>query len=521
MPQSAPPLSAPTPSSAGPRVAVLGVHLEANRLARQTTKADFEAECWVEGDRISEMAGRTSNLPLEVPGFYNRMNETGPWVPVPIIIAAAQPGGPIVQAVFDEFLQKVEDGLKRSLPLDAVYVCSHGGSLATEDDDNDGTLVVRVRAIVGPDVPVVVTHDLHCSVSDRMVEATDALLAYRTNPHVDHRECAAEAADLLRLMMGGVRTQKAFIRLPIQPPGVTMLTAEGPFADLVKLGVSLQKPPILNVSVTGGFAMTDAAKCGITINVTSAGDQPAAQRVARQIAQAAWDDRHRYHRELMSVEQAVALARQAASGEIAPIVLADVADNPGGGAPGTTTWLMKALHDAGIPDVVLGLYTDRAVAAQAQEAGVGARIPVVFNREEDRFSRRFECTAEVEHVSDGFDVGRRGRDAGRQINLGRSALLRLEGSGLRVVVTTLREQPADPRTLEMFGIDIARAKCVVLKSRGHFRAGFDEFFAPAQIHEVDAPGITTNVLRSFAFQRLTRPIWPLDEETAWSLPPAA
>ena len=144
----------------------------------------------------------------------------------------------------------------------------------------------------------------------------------------------------------------------------------------------------------------------------------------------------------------------------------------------------------------------------------------MFNRVEGEFNKRFACEATVEHLSDGRDVGRRGRDAGREIVLGTSALLRLEGSGLQVVVTSLREQPADPRTLEMFGIDIGQARCVVLKSRGHFRAGFDEFFGDADIFEVDVPGLTSNVLTNFKYRGLPRPIYPLDPDTSWSPPPA-
>jgi microcystin degradation protein MlrC len=125
----------------------------------------------------------------------------------------------------------------------------------------------------------------------------------------------------------------------------------------------------------------------------------------------------------------------------------------------------------------------------------------------------------VVKISDGKDVGRRGMHAGRQILLGASALLRLEGSGLLVAVVSLREQPVDPRMLEMFGVDLSQVRCLVLKSRGHFRAGFDEFFQPAQIHEVDTPGLTSAVLRNFRWKGLQRPIWPLDAETTFSLPP--
>jgi len=509
----------PQAYAVSPRVAIVGLHLEANGFAPPTTKQDFLAECWEEGEAISEKARKQSHLPLEIPGFYDRMNATGAWTPVPLILLAAQPGGPVEQAVFDEFMGTAERRLREALPVDAVYVCSHGGSSATGDGDNDGTLVAMVRRVVGADVPIVVTHDLHCNVSERLVENADALIAYRTNPHVDHRECAAEAADLLRRLIGGTKTRKAFIRVPIVPwPATTMLSSEGPYADLLRLGQRLTKHPILNVSVTAGFVLTDVSKCGLTINVTSDGDQQAADAVARQIARAAWADRLRYFAKLISLEEAVAMAREASSGARAPIILADVADNPGGGGLGNTTWLLRALHEAGAEGAVIGLFTDRVLAARAHSLGEGARFDAVFTSEETEFSRRFEGAVTVEGLSDGSVIGRRGRDAGREIVLGKSALLRLEGSGVRVIVTSLREQPADPRTFEMFGINLGAVKCAVVKSCAHFRAGFDEFFTPDRIFEVDVPGLTSNVLSNFSYRGLRRPIWPLDPETTWRVP---
>lgn len=504
---------------ARPRIAILGLHLEANGFAPPTVRVDFTLQCWEEGDAISRLARGTSHLPLELPGFYADMDAAGPWTPVPVIQLAAQPGGPIEQEVFDEFMERLDRGLRAALPVDAVYVCSHGGSSATQDDDNDGTLVARVREIVGYGVPVVVTHDLHCNVSERLVEAVDAVVSYRTNPHVDQRERGAEAAQLLRRMIGGVRTHKAFIRLPIAAPTVTLLTKEGPYADLVLLGQQLLAPPILNVSVTAGCVFTDVPKCGMTINVTSAGDQASADRVAARIAQAAWADRQRYRRELTSLNQAVALAEATRVPHAPAVLLADISDNPGGGGRGNTSWLMRALHEARVPGVVVGVFTDPALARDASHVGRGGRLHAVFNRVESEFSRRFESGATVLAVSDGSVLGRRGLYAGRQLILGLSALLELDGSGMRVVLISLRDQAADPAMLESLGVDIAQARCVVLKSRGHFRAGFDEFFPPERIHEVDTPGLTSAVLSNYAWKGLPRPVWPLDADVQWTPPP--
>lgn len=499
----------------GPRVAILGLHLEANGFAPPTTRADFDAECWAVGEDITRLAGQTSHLPLEVPGFYDRMDATGDWQPVPVVIAAAQPGGPMEQRTFEAFMTELTTRLRKALPVDAVYVCSHGGSRAIGDLDNDGTIVVALRDIVGPDVPVVVTHDLHCAVSDRMIDACDSLIAYRTNPHVDHRECAAEAADMIRHMLTGAKTVQSFIRLPLSPPGVTMLM-DGPYGDLIRMADAATVPPILNVSVTGGFVLTDLPKSGFTVNVTADGDQAAADRVAARIAQAAWDDRHRYTRDLLTLDQALALAKTANA--TARVCFAECADNPGGGGRGNTIWMIRALHEARVSDAAVGLFVDPTLAQDAHAAGEGAVIDAVFNRVPGAYAERFEARVRVVSLSDGLAIGRRGRDAGREIVLGASALLELEGSGLKVAVTSLREQLCDPIMLEMFGVDIAALNVLVVKSRGHFRAGFDIFFSDDEIFELDTPGMTSNVMTNFDFTGLTRPSYPLDPDTEWRLP---
>ncbi|MDB5553535.1 MAG: MlrC family protein 3 [Rhizobium sp.] len=196
------------------------------------------------------------------------------------------------------------------------------------------------------------------------------------------------------------------------------------------------------------------------------------------------------------------------------VILADVADNPGGGANGNTTWILESLINAGAQGAVLGIFNDAALAQEAMQLGEGARFRAVFNRvEPDRFSRRFEADATVVKIRDGDCVGRRGFYANRRLNLGTTVLLDL--GGVKVVVISIRTQCADPVFLEMMGLDIAKQRSVVVKSRGHFRAGFDEFFASDQVIEVDAPGLSSPILSRFDFKFLPRPVFPVDRTVSW------
>src|SRR5579864_8341680 len=240
------------PPPATPRIAILGFSIECNKFAPPATKAHFLARTYLEGAAIVEEArAATPTMLPETPGFVAAMDASGPWHPVGIALAMSEPNGPVEHGFFEELLDTISRGLTAALPLDGVYVCAHGAALTTTEDDPEGVLFETVRGIVGPDVPVVATFDLHANVSDRMVQLIDAFIGYRTNPHLDMRERGAEAAEALRELLAGTKTERVRLRLPIVPPTVTLLTAAGPYAEMIRLGQERMTPQIMNVSVMG------------------------------------------------------------------------------------------------------------------------------------------------------------------------------------------------------------------------------------------------------------------------------
>jgi microcystin degradation protein MlrC len=503
-----------------PRIALLGFSIECNKFAPPATKAHFLARTYLEGEAIIEEARSPNPTMLpETPGFVAVMDASGPWTPVGIALAMTEPNGPVEHAFFVELLDTISRRLEAALPVTAVYICSHGAGLTTEEDDPEGVLFERVRDIVGPDVPIAATLDLHANVSERMVQSIDVFIGYRTNPHLDMRERGAEAATAIREMLGGVKPQRAIIRLPIVPPTVTLLTAAGPYAEMIDFGQRRMTPEIMNVSVMGGFAYADTAKNGLSVVVTARRDQAAAEALAREIAELGWANRARFYPRLTpldeAVEKALAVGRDPA---LPALAFADVADNPGGGGRGNTTFLLRAFYEAAVSDALLGVLYDLDLAAEAHRHGVGARFEARFNRSETtRFSEPYTVPATVTALTDGRCVGRRGIYAGLRLELGPCAALQVDG--VTVVVISHRVQCADPIFFEMMGLDIGRARSVVVKSRGHFRGGFDEFFGPEQIVEVDLPGLTSPMLNRFDWTRLPRPVIPLDDNVEWR-PPA-
>ncbi len=501
------------------RIGLVGYFLEVNSFAPVTTEANFRALCHEDGARIAElMRQEASVLPVEVSAFAKRLDAAIDWEPVPASVIASTPGGPVDQDFYDGWLAGVRAALEAGGPLDAVYIANHGAGAATGDKDSDGTLYAMVREVAGPDVPVIATTDLHANISDRMVDSVDVLITYRTNPHVDQRERATEAAEAMLAMFDGMQPQSAFIRLPICPPSVTLLTKQGPFADLVNYGQSQLTDDILNVSIFGNFTFADLPKNGIAVVVTAKSDQAAARALCRDIAQHGWDDRQRYKRTLTPMADAIALAVETGrDADKLPHIYSDAGDNPGGGGPGRTTWLLAALHEAGAQGVLYGVFHDPALAAEAHEQGEGATFTASFNRDyQTEFVKPFTAQATVLKLHDGNIVGRRGNRRGRVMPHGPSALLQI--GGIRVAVASNRIQCYDPMQFEMYGEDVAAARTVVVKSRGHFRAGFDEFFPDERILEVDTAGLTSPVLTRFDFKHLPRPVFPLDEDAAWTAP---
>ena len=257
-------------------MALLGFSIECNKFAPVATKAHFTARTYLEGEAIVAEARAPAPVMLpETPGFVAAMDASGRWTPVGIALAMTEPNGPVEHGFFVELLDTIEHRLKAALPVDAVYICSHGAALTTEEDDPDGELFEKVREIVGPDVPIAATLDLHANVSERMVRSLDAFIGYRTNPHLDMRERGAEAAAAIREMLAGLRPQAVFIRLPIVPPTVTMLTSAGPYAEMIDFGQRRMHPEIMNVSVMGGFAFADTADNGLCVVVTARHDKKA------------------------------------------------------------------------------------------------------------------------------------------------------------------------------------------------------------------------------------------------------
>ena len=376
--------------SSAPRIALCGFILESNAFAPVATEADFRGRYYLEGEAILDQAvASASVMPMEMTAFVRAMQATGPWSPVPLVLTGYQPWGPVDSGFFNRTMEAIVARITDAGPIDGVYVANHGGMTATDDFDPDGDMLSRIRQAVGPDVPIIATLDL---------------VGYQTNPHVDMAERGEEAAFLMRLLLSGVPARQVFLRLPIVAPSVTLLTANGPYGALMDLAQRRKRElggAILNASVFGGFAFSDTPKNGLAIVITSRGDRAVAVELAAELAEVAWNAREGFRKKLVPIEDGVALALKTAADPSAPaVIFSDAGDNPGGGGGGDTTYLLKALSDAGAKGVYFGSFFDPALAAEAHALGEGATFSATFNREQrTAHGERLDAASEELQVS--------------------------------------------------------------------------------------------------------------------------
>ena len=282
-----------------PRVALCGINLETNAFSPVSTEDDFRSLCYLEGeDLIADVRSEAAKATREVVGFVTAMDATGPWQPVPLVFGWCHPWGPVDQTFFDYMVDEMVRRIEDNGGVDAVFVGSHGAMVATGNPDPDADMLERLRQRVGPEVPIVGTLDLHANVSERSIAASDLLVAYQTNPHVDMFERGEEAAHALRaILAGSVQPKTAYVKVPLTPPTATLLTRAGPYADIIDFGQRRKRElggKILNVSISAGFVYADTDTTGMAIWVTGRHDLEPAQALVAEIAERVWSDRERF-----------------------------------------------------------------------------------------------------------------------------------------------------------------------------------------------------------------------------------
>jgi microcystin degradation protein MlrC len=493
------------------RIAIGGIVHETNTFAPNvTTYADFARQSLRTGD---ELVSRWQETPTALGGALQGLARLG-FQAVPLLYTAAMPSGLVARDGYEMLRDELSARLKASMPIDGVLLVLHGAMCADGYLDCEGDLLERVRAIVGRDVPLVCTLDMHGNLSEAMVAAADALVAFDQNPHLDTFARGREAAEVMRRMvMEGMRTAKALARPAVLLTALTTWTDKPPLSVVHERGHECERHPrVVNVSVMGGFAYADTPFTGMSILVTTDGDATLARQLANELRDLAWTHREAARYKGVSVSEAMQRVIGSRQTRLrGPIVLADVGDNVGGGSPGDGTVLLHALLDARVSGAVMTMADVEAVT-QAAHAGEGATIEMwVGGKQDDKHGKPVRVRGFVERISDGhFTIEGADHFAqlyGREVHMGRCAVVQCEG--LCLLLTERKTPPGDLAQLRSQGIIPELQRVIVVKSAVAFRGAYQRI--ASDIIEVDTPGLVAANLTRFTYQHVRRPIFPLDE----------
>jgi microcystin degradation protein MlrC len=446
------------------------------------------------GDVLKVM--RSINVGLA--GFVEQA-ENNRWELLPTISCGASPSAHVTEDAYERIAKVMIDGIAAAGPLDAVYLDLHGAMMSEHLDDGEGEILARVRKVIGKDLPLVASLDLHANVTPEMMEQADALIAYRTYPHVDMADTGRAAADHLALLLKTKqRFAKAFRQLPFLIPISWQCTNDQPAKAIYEKLAALQSETVPTLSFAPGFPAADFVHCGPSVFAygrTQADADAAANKIAALI-ESHEDD---FDGRIYSPDEGVRHAMQLAKTANKPIVIADTQDNPGGGGDSDTTGMLRALVRNNAKRAALGVIYDPQSAKAAHEAGAGSTVTLALGGKSGiPGDAPYNETFVVEKLSDGKFVAPGPYYGGRNMEMGPSAALRI--GDVRVVVSSHKAQLADQSMYRNVGIEPTEQKILVNKSSVHFRADFEPI--ADQLLICAAPGAMAADTASLPWTRL-------------------
>jgi microcystin degradation protein MlrC len=426
---------------------------------------------------------------------------------VPSIAASAAPAGLVTKAMYAHVKDRLLADLRTAGRVDGVLLDLHGAMVVEGLEDGEGDLLAAVRETVGPDVPIAVTLDFHGNVTRAMVRHATLLCGYRTYPHVDMYERGREATErLIDVVERRIHPTVAHRQPAMLPPLGRQGTDDGPMRRLYDRADAMAKQArVVTTSVFAGFPLADIHDAGLSVYVATDRDQALAERLADELTALAWEHRREFLHEALGVKDAV---EHALAIDGRPVVLADMADNTGGGASGDGTEILRELLRVGARSATVACLWDPEAAAACATAGVGSSVTVTIGgKVDDRHGAPITVTGRVRTLSDGRFVHKGPMMRGLEGSLGLTAVLDVDD--VKVILISHRWQTLDPEMIRFVGIDPLAEKLLVVKSTIHYRAAF----APLAhtIVEVDAPGLSSSNLARFEYRRVRRPIFPLDD----------
>ncbi len=492
------------------RIAVGMFSHEANTFSPHPTGwDDFAGPQLRRGD---EMLAGLSTAKTELSGALSVLTREPGYEIVPLLAAHAMPGGPVLQPVFCALTDELLSRLEAALPVDGVLLVLHGAMMAEETPDATGEILRRVRALVGPGVPVVGTLDLHANVTARMVREATVLVGYQTAPHVDMYQVGSRAARLLlATMRGEISPTMALVRLPMILPPENSTHNWGPLADVIREAQALEnRGTILHASIYPTQPWLDTEDMAASVLVVTDNAPAAAEEQAHALARTFWAGRHRFVADLVPPDEAVRRALARADGTV---VFCDSADSTSSGSTGDSTAILGALlRAAPFEPVALVNIVDPEAVSRAVESGVGATITVsVGAKLAPEYFQPVILSGRVKMISDGDFYHKGPGMHGVLQRMGRAVVL--IAGGIHLVVMERAVSQWDPQLYRSLGEEPDDARIVQVKSPMAFRAAYADI--ADEILIIAAPGAASPDIVTLPWKRVPRPIYPLDPDVVW------
>jgi len=422
------------------------------------------------------------------------------WDLVEGMCAGAQPSGITTRRTYETLRDELLADLQAALPVDLVLLGMHGAMVAEGYDDCEGDLLSRVRAMVGPDVVVGGELDPHNHLTEVMTSNADLLIAFKEYPHTDVLERGLELVDIcVAQVEGKVKPVAAVVDCEMI---VTVHTSHEPARSFVDRIQGLEgKDGILSISISHGFPWGDVPDMGTKILVYADGNAAKAQSLARKLADELIGLREALDVPYPEIDHALDEALAEPDG---PVIIADGADNPGGGAAGDSTFILARMLERGIGDVALGPLWDPIAVRIAFEAGVDATLEMRIGGKISTFSGApldLKChikALKTDMVMTGL--------ANTPVRLGDCALVAV--AGIEIVLISIRAQAIGTDLFTQLGCDLPNKRIIVVKSSQHFYASFSKI--GKHVIYAGAPGTVMRDLKQLKYQKVKRPKWPFD-----------
>jgi microcystin degradation protein MlrC len=485
------------------RIAVGGFLTECNCFGGVPLDLDrFKQQEYLQGD---EILGLRSGV---VGGMLDTLDENDDQI-VPLMYTSSCPGGPMTSECYAAIKEELMMRLSDALPVDGILLPLHGSATAEDVYDPEGDLIRTIREMVGADIPVIATLDLHAHVTEDMVRHSDALVAWETYPHADAYTTGKRGACLLLdILSKGLRPTMAMAKVPVITSGVHGSTVgDDPFADLMRQTKEFENQKgVLTASLFMVHPYNDLPDMGSGCLVVTDNDEERAIAIASEVAASYWERRFDLEPLTLTPDDAVAAGLKVDGGQI---VLVEASDCCGGGAAGDSVATLKALLMNRPDGLTFVPVVDPEAAALCATAGVGNSVTLSLGHKLDpTWGDPIQVTGEIIRVTDGTFTFSGGIFEGTQGEMGQTAVLQVDT--IRILICSLATYDWKDEQFRSVGLDPTNAKFIVAKNPMNYRYAYGDY--ARAIYVLDTPGPTPPTLKHVEFRRLQRPYFPKDEE---------